>query len=193
VIAGSADFAGGTVTLSNNGKIKTEAGKAFRVNADGTFANPNGASFINDGSFEGIGGTGLTSVYTSFDSTGSVSVGAGKGTLKLAGGGRTSGNVAVGLGATLQVAANNYLFENVSHSGDGVIEVAGATTTLQLNGVRSAGRDEKVDGGDTVPPWAADREQESDYSERKRRPLRADVHIRRLVRGVPEGRGGLRR
>ena len=35
VIGGSADFAGGTITFSSNGKIKTEAGKSFRVNADG--------------------------------------------------------------------------------------------------------------------------------------------------------------
>jgi hypothetical protein len=32
---------------------------------------------------------------------------------------------------------------------------------LQLNGVRSAGLDEIMDGEETVPPWIANREQES--------------------------------
>ena len=56
---------------------------------------------MNDGSFEKLGGTGTTNVNTVFESTGSVSVAANKGTLKLAGGGKTSGNVSVGSGATL--------------------------------------------------------------------------------------------
>lgn len=130
-LGGNTAWDGSPINTSGTAKIKNESGRTFSVTADGLIAASGSARFANEGTLDKAGGTGVTDIHTAFDSTGTVSVGANKGTLRLSGGGKTSGNVGLGSGATLQVTANNYEFENVTHSGGGVIEVASSNATFR--------------------------------------------------------------
>jgi hypothetical protein len=71
-----------------------------------------------------------TEIYTKFDSTGELK--ATVGTLKLAGGGKSSNAVSIGDTAKLQIS-NTYSFEDVTLSvtGSGLIELNGGTTTFK--------------------------------------------------------------
>src|SRR5207302_955115 len=82
------------------------------------------------GTFKKSGGSGETQIQSIFDSTGDIIVDDNSGTLKFSGGGKSTGNVSVGNGATLRTV-NNYTFESSALTGNGTIDVNGGTTTFK--------------------------------------------------------------
>lgn len=116
---------------------------------DGTINNLSGATFVdataadykikdlgginsvtNDGTFL-HSGAGNTEIKVPFDNSGTVSVTAGS--LKLAGGGRSTGLFDVAGGASLIVSASHTFATGTTFTGAGSVEISGGTFTLDAH------------------------------------------------------------
>lgn len=123
--AGETISTGGGAALINTG--------VFATNFDGRLAfdqTGDRAVFSNRGTFLKSGGLNQTTIETVFnqDSAGTVEVATG--TLVLAGGGSSSGALALASGATLQISGRDYAFSGSALNGAGTIELASGTTTF---------------------------------------------------------------
>ncbi len=119
--AGSMAFVNGAV-FDNNGTFTTTGSFGYAI-------GPGGGTFRNDGSFTRTGTGSTTAFGTAFTNNGTVSVASG--TLNLAGGGTsTAAAFTISSGSNL-LFNNNYTLDGASSiSGDGSVQFAAGTVTV---------------------------------------------------------------
>jgi hypothetical protein len=122
-------WSGDTISTNSSAKIRNDTGGIF-VAGNGLVSSDGTTTFTNAGTFKKTGAAGETHIQAAFESSGSLILDDNTGTLKLSGGGRSTGNVTVGTGATVRTTSS-YTFENSAFSGGGAIDVNGGTTTFK--------------------------------------------------------------
>ncbi|MDX1492719.1 MAG: hypothetical protein R3253_01500, partial [Longimicrobiales bacterium] len=159
--AGTKDFDGrtvenrGTVTWGGNGVVRVQntpatfnnlAGGTFDIQGAGTWRVDSGSgSFVNSGVVTKSAGVGISEISWAFDNDGSVEVQAD--TLRLAGGGTSSGSYSVSAGAKLDYAAGNHtLLAASAITGPGTVANTVVSSVTTVGGSYDVGRTEALNG-----------------------------------------------
>ncbi len=128
---GTISWTGGTLASGTNASFANNSGATFTTTFDGTLAHSQGGSrpvFTNAGTFSKVEGSGTTDIQATFSNTGTITVSAG--TLKLSGGGNSTGSVNIGNTATLQIASDYTISSAAQVTGNGTLQLASGTLAL---------------------------------------------------------------
>lgn len=130
---GTVSWTGGNLASGTSASISNQSGATFSTTFDGTLTHSQGGGrpvFNNAGTFAKLEGAGTTDLQATFNNTGTLTVSAG--TLKLAGGGNSTGAINIGHPATLQIASDYTISSAAQVTGNGTLQLASGT--LALNG-----------------------------------------------------------
>jgi autotransporter-associated beta strand protein len=128
---GTISWTGGTLASGTGATFANHSGATFSTTFDGTLAHSQGGNrpvFNNAGTFSKPEGTGTTDIQASFNNTGTVTVSAG--TLKLSGGGTSTGTVNIGNTAALQIASDYTISTGAQVSGNGTLQLVSGNLAL---------------------------------------------------------------
>jgi hypothetical protein len=128
---GAIAWTGGTLSTGGGSSIVNASGATFTTDQDGSMLhnlNGNRAVFSNAGTFRKSGGTATTLLEATFDNTGTLDITSG--TVRLAGGGTSTGSVTFANGGRLELNGSDYAFTGGTLSGNGTIEVSANTATF---------------------------------------------------------------
>ncbi len=144
-LTGGRDINAGNTTWTGNtgnGNNAISIASTSAFNNTGTFTDSNtfdsamsGGTFNNSGTFDKQSAT-ITSIGSVFNNTGTANVNAG--TMLMNGGGTDSGIFNIADGAKLEFRNGSHTLNNVTTSGDGLLEIStenvGADATVAING-----------------------------------------------------------